>query len=94
MFYLQDNIAGRSVIDAHFGRHHHQVILSDVEARWAQAISAKQKFKKIFCITTYVSRVIIRLNYWCFRSSIAFLPDITPALFFSSLFFFLIIYLR
>lgn len=52
LVYLQDNIARRSVIDAHFGRHHHDIILSDVEARWAQAISAKQKFKKVFCITT------------------------------------------
>lgn len=42
-FYLEDNIAGRRIIDAHFRRHHHHVILSDVEARWAKAISAKQK---------------------------------------------------
>jgi hypothetical protein len=55
LVYLQDNIAGRSVIDAHFGRHHHHIILSDVEARRAQAISAKQKFKKVFCITTPLS---------------------------------------
>jgi len=52
--YLQDYIAGRSIIDAHFGRHHHHVILSDVEARWAQAVSAKQKFKKIFCISHHL----------------------------------------
>lgn len=44
--YLQDYIAGRSIIDAHFGRHHHHVILSDVEARRAQAVSAKQKIQK------------------------------------------------
>lgn len=54
--YLQDYIAGRCVIDAHFGRHHHHVILSDVEARWAQAISAKQKFKKVLFIITSVSQ--------------------------------------
>lgn len=58
LVYLQDYIAGRSIIDAHFGRHHHHVILSDVEARWAQAVSAKQKFKKVFCITTSVPCVI------------------------------------
>ena len=62
--YLQDNIAGRSVIDAHFRRHHHHVILSDVETRRTQAISAKQKFKKVFCITTFES-LTIRLNYCC-----------------------------
>lgn len=52
--YLQDYIAGRSIIDAHFGRHHHHVILSDVEARRAQAVSAKQKFKKVFCISHHL----------------------------------------
>ena len=63
LVYLQDYIAGRSIIDAHFGRHHHHVILSDVEARWAQAVSAKQKFKKVFCITTSVPCVIINCDY-------------------------------
>lgn len=58
LVYLQDYIAGRSIIDAHFGRHHHHVILSDVEARRAQAVSAKQKFKKVFCISPPVCRAL------------------------------------
>lgn len=67
--YLQDYIAGRSVIDAHFGRHHHHVILSDVETRRAQAVSAKQKFKSLLYYRFIVTMSMLISTTILFSSS-------------------------